>query len=441
MSRWQLKKTACTMKARQSFAPLDPAPRDYPRGVVLLRRSARGRTCAPDWLSIAEFEEWLLTKAVQCDDLLELFEDFVWRLVACGLPVDRSTIHIGTLHPLLMGFAYNWNVIDGLADEMKVDDSSRQTGAFLENTLYRVIELGERLRIDISDPEQAKRFPITRDLASQGFTDYVAVPLVTGGAYHNAATLATRQSGGLRDDQVVLLRRLFQIFALHLERQIALKVAANSLETYLGGAAAGKVLGGTIRRGSGEPIRAILWVSDLRGFTDLSDHVPAAAVTEILNAYFEQMAGAVIACGGEVLKFIGDGLLAVFPFEDEDEARQSAQNAVAAARMALAGITMLNEEKPGPLDKIDGWHPLRTGIALHEGEAFFGNVGSPDRLDFTVIGQAVNLASRTESLTKELGHAVLLTEPVAMRLDETLRDFGAHRMRGLSAPVRIFGLR
>ena len=211
--------------------------------------------------------------------------------------------------------------------------------------------------------------------------------------------------------------------------------------TYLGAAAGGRVLDGLIKRGAGEPIQSVIWVSDLRGFTDLSERLSGPDMITLLNVYFGCLAGAVLDQGGEVLKFIGDGLLAVFPFASFETEQAAAQAALTAAEQAYSDLERLNATPPAEITTIAGWHPLRTGIALHEGEVFFGNVGAPGRLDFTVIGRAVNAASRVEALSKSLGRTILITETVAARLDRPLDDLGRHPLRGVAQPVAIFSPR
>jgi adenylate cyclase len=277
------------------------------------------------------------------------------------------------------------------------------------------------------------------ELARQGYVEYAAIPLRAGGAYHNAATMATKRAGGFSAAQFSDLTRLLRLAALHVERHIALRIAANVLDTYLGAAAGGRVLRGSIKRGAGEPIRAIIWASDLRGFTDLADRLDGPDMIALLNGYFECLAGAVLAHDGEVLKFIGDGLLAVFPYSTFADEKAAAAAALAAAEGALQAIERLNED-PQAFADIPGWRPLRTGIALHDGEVFFGNVGAPERLDFTVIGRAVNAASRVEALSKTLGRSIVVTEPVMRLLDRPLEPLGEHELRGLAAPISIYGV-
>jgi adenylate cyclase len=179
-------------------------------------------------------------------------------------------------------------------------------------------------------------------------------------------------------------------------------------------------------------------MSDLRGFSKLADHLPGQDVLNILNVYFELVAGAVIHHGGEILKFIGDGLLAVFPVTDAEDEQNAATDSLLAAQRALHDINLVNTQSHETLDAIHGWRPLRTGIALHLGEVFFGNVGAPERLDFTVIGGAVNEVSRVEALTRELNRSILITEPVAQLLDRDLENMGSHQLRGVSSPVTLY---
>jgi adenylate cyclase len=417
---------------------IDPAPRQYARAIVVVRRSARGPSAAPPSLTVADIENWLLREATREGEMVLLFESFAWRMVAAGLPLDRASVHVGTLHPQLIGFAWNWLINDGLCDEVKVTEATSASDSFRKSALFRVLEFGETVRRRTRDPAAQAEFPILKEFADQGLSEYIAMPMSGGGLYHNAMTVATKRAEGFSEAALATIRRLLDLFALHVERHIALRIADNALNAYLGETAAAKVLHGSIKRGSGESMRAIIWVSDLRGFTDLSGRLGDADVISLLNAYFECLAGAVLDAGGEVLKFMGDGLLAVFPFHDADGAKVAARTAVAAAQDALVRLDSLNTQAPAPLDMFDGWKPLRTGIALHEGDVFFGNIGAPQRLDFTVIGSAVNEASRVEALQKTLGRSLLITGAAARHLDARLDDLGEHALRGVRGKVRIF---
>ncbi len=417
-------------------ANIDPAPRSYPHFVSLLRRGHfdPGTVAGADQAGVAA---WLLSGAADENDLLELFQSFVWRLVAAGLPLDRASLHVGTLHPQLFGYAWNWNREDRFCDEVKVDETALKTDAYRLNPLFRVIEFGERFRARLHDRDSLRGSPLLAELAGQGISEYVAVPLPAGGGFHNAMSVATKQAGGFSEKQAGELARCVQLFGLHVQRHISDRVSRNVVHTYLGAGAGDQVLRGAIKRGSGAQIDAVIWASDLRGFTDLADRLSDTDMLAVLNAYFDRMAGSVMAEGGEVLKFIGDGLLAVFPFSQFESERAAAAAGLNAAQNALGALDRLNSDGTD-LAHIANWRPLRSGIALHRGKVFFGNVGAPERLDFTVIGRAVNAASRVESLSKSLGRPLLITQAVADLLDHVLDDLGRHHLRGLSEPIGIF---
>jgi adenylate cyclase len=417
---------------------LDPAPRQYASTVTLVRRSARGAAAAPATCTVADIEHWLLHEAARESEMLLLFESFAWRMVAAGLPIDRASAHIGTLHPQLLGFAWSWLVNDGFCDEIKVAAAAHFSDAYRRSALYRVQEFGETIRRKTGDPAAQVEFPIMKEFADQGLSEYIAMPMSGAGVYHNTLTIATKRDAGFSDTDFATIRRLLDLFALHVERHIALRIADNALNAYLGETAATKVLHGSIKRGAGERMRAIIWASDLRGFTDLSGRLGDVNMIALLNTYFDCLAGAVLRHGGEVLKFMGDGLLAVFPFDGDGGAKRAATAAVAAAQDALAGLDRLNANAPEPLNSFSGWSPLRTGIALHEGDVFFGNIGAPERLDFTVIGSAVNEASRVEGLQKTLGRSLLITQSAARHLDIKLDDLGEQSLRGVEGVMRIF---
>ncbi len=418
-------------------AALDPAPRKYPPAVTLVKRSARGIAAAPPDTTLAGIEHWLLHESSIESELLLFVESFIWRLVVAGIPLDRCTLHMGTLHPQLIGFAWNWKSDDKLIDEVKVADAAALSQSFLRNPLHRVREHGETIRRAPHAPGAAEEFPILGELAADGIVDYIAFPLSSSGP-RNMMTIATKRAPGFSESELKQLEPLLRLFALHVERYSALRISGNALDAYLGANAAAKVRAGSIKRGSGDALHAVISVADLRSFTQLSDRLRPADIIVLLNAYFEVMAGAVLAHGGEVLKFIGDGLLAVFPFEGFGTATNAARAALAAAQQAQRGLESLNAKPPAQLADVAGWRPLRAGIALHEGEVFFGNIGAPERLDFTVIGAAVNEASRVEALQKTLKRDILITEAVARHLDGGLDHLGEHQVRGVSAPISIY---
>ncbi|MTI44501.1 adenylate cyclase [Roseibium hamelinense] len=418
--------------------PLDPSPRSYPKNVLLCARSERAASCAPAVQSFEDVKGWLLHDAMRIDDLMLLFEEFLWRCRAAGLPIDRSTLHVGTLHPRMVGLAWNWNAADGLCDEVAAFAGALSQDAFTKNPLYKVLVEGDTVRIRLDVDDNANAYPLMRELADQGYTDYTSFPLSASGNRHNGITFATKHPGGYPEDKVRESLDLVELFALHVEKHIVQRIARNVADTYLGPLAGRRVLEGEIRRGDGEAIDAIIFVSDLRGFTTLADKLEGPDVTGLLNAYFERVSEAIEENGGEILKFIGDGILAVFP----RDMPCASTAALTASRQALRAIQAFNDDPGDAFPDRSLWSPLRLGIGLHKGDVFFGNVGGMERLDFTVIGRAVNEAARVEALCKPLAKPLLITEPVAKDLPKmerkSLELMGHHQLRGVENKVAIF---
>jgi len=420
---------------------LDPAPRSYPDHVHLISRSCRGPSCAPSEQTLDDIHDWLLHDATRIDNVMLMFEEFMWRCQATDLSVDRCTLHIGTLHPRVIGFSWFWNSEDQICDEIAADAGAVTADAFTRNPLYNVIIEGKMIILDLETEEGRQSAPLMQELADQGYTAYVAVPLSASGETFNAMTFATTRPGGFPGRQKDRIRDLIDLLALHVERHVLQRIARNVADTYLGPIAGQRVLKGEIKRGDGEAIDAIVFMSDMRGFTQLADRLSGPEVTAILNAYFDRISDAVLSHGGDILKFMGDGILAVFD-QKALGAAAAANAAVKAARTALSAIDALNQSPPDGLPDPALWHPLKIGIGLHRGEVFFGNVGGEERLDFTVIGRAVNETSRVESLCKPLERNLLLTEPVRNALSGDLQTnlnaMGEHALRGVGKPVAIF---
>ena len=419
----------------EALHSLDPAPRTYAPGVRLLRR----RTFDLDLqatMSPVDVECWLLGAASKTASAHALTEGFASRLAQARLGVARLSLNVGTLHPQAYGYAWNWNTLDGICDEIQIGEETLLSDEYRQNPIFRVVEFGEVVRTPLLPNITDGRSPLMEELAAAGFSEYVAIPLSASGEKYNAVTMATQQAGGFSQAQWDTLIRLLDIFALHVERHIASRIAQNISHTYLGREAGERVVSGTIKRGSGLSIRAIVWSSDMRDFSRLSEGHDNRTVANVLNGYFSVLAEAVISHGGDVLKFVGDGMLAVFPLADFASPKLAAQAAAAAAREAVQDLEALNREMAQTAD----WNPLRTGIGLHLGEVFFGNIGATKRLDFTVIGEAVNIASRVEGLCKPLKRNVLMSAPVAALLGEGAESLGAQTLKGMQKAEQLFAL-
>ena len=413
-------------------APVPDEP-DYPPDMRLVRQMPLSDPAGTD----GSAEDWLMSGDASRAGLAELLDGLMARLVAAGMPFERATFHLGTLHPQVLGFTAIWNQKRGTCHELRVNVHVRETKDFLESPLRPVIDERVSVRLDPAHPETAARFPMMASLADEGFTDYWDFPVPHARSFHSAMTVATRAKGGFKPEALIELQRLLPAIALNLDIIALSRIAENVLGAYLGERSGKRVLEGAIRRGSGETIDAIVWVSDMRGFTELSDRLAGAEVIRLLNAYFERLAEAVQENGGEVLKFIGDGMLAIFPVTEAMPAEDAAKAALQAARVGLRAISALNRSEGEALAIKTPWRPIDTGIALHRGPVFYGNIGAPDRLDFTVTGPAVNLAARVEPLAKQTGRRLLMTHAVADLLAEPTEPLGSFNFRGLAEPVEV----
>jgi len=377
--------------------------------------------------------EWLIGGARQSGSFARTIDELSWRLVAAGMPLLRVHWRGGTLHPQFLGATYIWWRTSGQTQEIMITHEVADLIPPAENPVMRV-QSGEILRRRLDGPEARFDFSVLHDLKTRGATEYFAHPV--GGAFGPRAYMATyvtdRADGFLEReiaDLTAVSERLSIVADMNSQRQIA----ENVLKAYLGPQTGRKVLAGQIRRGSGESIAAVLWSSDLRRFTQMSDRLPGERLIGILNDLFDLQAKAIARHGGEILKFIGDGLLAIFPVAHPDEAARAAANALVAAQEALAALGVLRAQAAAA-----GEPPLEIVIALHYGNVIYGNVGAADRLDFTVIGPAVNLVSRIEAIAKLLDLPLVVSDNFAHAYGGSLTSLGRHQLRGLELPHELF---
>jgi adenylate cyclase len=386
-------------------------------------------------LTIEEIARWLLAPGRAMSSPAELLHDLSWRLVAAGIHVARTTFHIGTLHPQFVGMFCRWQRATGETHEASILHGVRETDAYRRSPMPLILA-GQTVRRRLEGPQPGDEFPIYAELRGEGLTDYLATPVVFSDGRISAATWSTDREGGFTDEEVARIQSLIPALALLLEVQAVRIISANLLRVYLGQQTGSRVLAGDIIRGSGETIRAVLLFADLRGFTALSDRLPADKVIAILNGYFERVVAPIHAHGGEVLKFIGDGLLAIFPIEDAGFAFNAARRALDATLRAFADLEAFSEDTA----RGDA-SPVRMAIALHAGDVVYGNIGGEDRLDFTTIGPAVNLVARLQQLSKRVERPLLLSEDFAKLCERPLVSLGFHPVRGLSEAHEVFTLK
>ena len=380
--------------------------------------------------------KWLVHDAWNSNSSRDLVTHFSDAMTAAGFPLWRIRLLIRTLNPLLFAIVYTWQR-DG--DEVSVFEISHEIlhGEQYRNSPFAMVINGEGgVRRRLEGPDAQLDFPILEELIEEGATDYIAMPLKFSDGQLNILTLVSDQPGGFSTEELgqiyeilPTLSRLFESHALRLS-------SATLLRTYLGSDAGQRVMDGLVKRGDGEDIHAALWITDLRDSTLLAASQSREDYLSLLNRYFDSMAGAVLDHGGEVLKYIGDSVLAIFAIDDPDQKEPEAcARALAAAEEASRQIEAVNKDHAA-----NGVPLLKFGIGLHRGDLTFGNIGTTKRLDFTVIGSAVNEVARIENLTKTLKRQVLISSAFSESVPDPLESLGHHTLRGVTGEREIFGL-
>lgn len=387
----------------------------------------------PDGLASAI--SWLADGARSAARSQDVLEQLCMRLVDCGLPLWRVAVFVRTLHPLLMGRSFVWR--QGF--EVEVSEAPFQLLAdavFLTSPVQRIYATGQAIRRRLADPNCPDDFPILAELRAEAVSDYLALPLsFTNGEIH-VATFTTRQPGGFSADQAAALESVGPPLARVAEVRALRVTAVSLLNAYVGHKAGEHILAGRIRRGDVEAIDAVIWLSDMRGFTRRSDTMAPTSLIELLNLFYDNLVPAIEVEGGEVLKFMGDGLLAIFRMSGSGDADSACGRALSAAKQAQRNIAALPS---AGLEDTGG--ALRFGVALHIGEALYGNIGAGARLDFTCIGPSINRAARLEKIASRLGRVVVASAPFARRLPEEFVSLGDFELTGFREPERVFGLR
>jgi len=305
---------------------------------------------------------------------------------------------------------------------------------FLHSPLALVFNERCEIRARMDGPD-AKRFPLFDDLRDEGVTEYLALPLIQVDGTAHVSSWTTRQPGGFTDAQVKAIRSLVPPLSRLIEVTRLRFMSTILLDTYVGNRAGERIMRGQIRRGHAETMQAAIWLSDLRGFTALSDRLPAETVVEILNQYFDCQVSAIATHGGEVLKFMGDGLLAVFPIDEYvGDMSKACASVLEAAREARANVEALQFPIGETIERF------RFGVALHVGQVLYGNIGGGNRLDFTCIGPAVNLAARLEKMAGRLHRTVVASSAFARACPGGWEELGEFPIAGFSKAERVYGL-
>lgn len=367
--------------------------------------------------------------------LRDLIPGFCQRLIEAGLPVRRCSLHMRQLHPQYYTRGFFWCQGDAQAKETPREHGIEKSSIFLDSPLHIVYESHCDVRRRLLDPETPRDFPILPELEELGVTDYLVKWLPFRGGNEQAMTFATDHPDGFSDRHLKMLDTALPAFASVAELINLEQMSRVLLQTYVGRSTGDQVSTGNVRRGDVSRLRAVLLYSDLRGFTQLSETHSGEDMIELLNQYFETVSKPFTDAGGEILKFIGDAMLAIMPVNGSGDGavRQACETALTAAEEAVACLARLNDER-----REAGKPAINAGLALHVGEVLYGNIGTRDRLDFTVIGHAVNLVSRIEHFCAEIGRQMVLSADFVRTANIPARSLGKHPLKGIAAPQEIF---
>lgn len=402
----------------------------------------------------APLDHWLIAAGLDGLAFDKLLEGFATRLNAEGIAIGRAYVAIATLHPLVRARGFTWLARQGLSDNVEmphrdpgdVPEAAWQDSPFrymLENNVYE-------LRRRLAGPQAELDFPVLQEFAGNGFTDWLALAYsfgwdLQGSQLENShvgigmiSSFAATGPAGFDGPAMARLRSLVPLLALAVKAATLTQIARDVTASYIGGDAARHVLSGEIRRGAAQKVDAVILCADLRGFTAMADRLSIEPLVATLNGYFDCLGPAITSRGGEVLKFLGDGLLASFHLGAGEDPAPVCAAALDAAEEALACVAALNAGR-----RAEGLPALELDIALHRGVVMYGNVGTGARLDFTLIGPAVNEASRLENLCTVVDRNLLASASFAVAAGPAasrLASLGRHSLRGVAEPREVFGL-
>ncbi len=385
----------------------------------------RGPAASRNTTAVLDLIEWLTGDECHALDEAGLVSGLGRRLRALGVPVDRLTLHLMTLHPEFIGRTIAW----APGEPVEIHDRDHGTRLTIANTpLHRVFETREMLIVGPGKSPHG-RWQHLDIFTGRELVQLVIAPLCNADGPVSAAIFGTRRPGGFSASEIEVIERILPALRNTSELRILRQVELSLLDTYIGPMTASRILAGRIRQGEIESMQAALLLCDLRGFTELSNRLPGETVLGLLNAYFDRVIPAITRQGGEVLKFMGDAVLAFFPGYD---AARTCHSALSAARAILEALDGFSHDGIG----------AKAGIALHHGEVSYGNIGSGRRLDFTLIGGDVNLVSRIQGVCSELTEQLLMSEAFFEEVKPAdAVPMGSHRLKGFADGVDLYGLR
>jgi adenylate cyclase len=376
--------------------------------------------------AVYDIVDWLTGNGCHDLDDAGLIAGLGQRLRQIGLPIDRLTLHLRTLHPEIVGRTLAW------APNEPVEIRDREHGimatpAFAGSPLRQVMDTGEALSVRF-DSERAAGWTEMDVFQGRHLVEHYVMPLCNADGPVSAACFCTASRQGFSTDEMAILERIMPSLRNVCELRVLRRTELPLLDTYIGATTAQRILAGHIRRGNVETMEAALLLCDLRGFTDLSNRLPGTRMLKLLDIYFDRIVPPIVEGGGEILKFMGDAVLAFFSRDDAATACAAAVESAVSALSRLAEVSLP--------DAI-----LQAGIALHYGEVSYGNIGSGQRLDFTVIGPDVNLVSRIQTACATTQHSLLMSPRMAGSLPATrTASVGTHSLKGFAEPVELYRL-
>jgi adenylate cyclase len=390
-----------------------------------------------------ELAAWITEAGLAGQTETATLAGFCERALAFGLPLARAMVLIDTLHPIYGGRVFTWNrdKEETTLTEYGRADEGEGSERWQRSPFYRLVQSGEPLLRRRMTTETEDEFPIFSNLRAAGMTEYVAMLNRFAGdeiigdmdcVYSSWATDAPR---GFHDADVADLCRAMPLLALTVKSASLARIAGTLVETYLGRDPGRQVLQGRIARGVADRIEAVLWFSDLRSYTRITDTAAPGQIIPLLNDYADAIISAIHEQGGDVLKLMGDGTLAIFTADDRGRACQAALGAAVAASRAVAAVNQRRTAKGLPTTDMY--------LGLHLGEVFYGNIGSKERLDFTVVGPAVNEVSRIAGMCRSVDQPLLVSSAFAAALGEPksrLVSVGRYALRGVGRPQDLFTL-
>ena len=397
---------------------------------------------------------WLASPQRLSSSAAELLHGLSKLLNDSGLQIGRANVVVRTLHPQLEMLVYTWRptaservtiqstqrvmgrqmhtMVGGDVEEFLIAHGHGNEDMFQLSPFYAVLASKESLRIPLRKSDEEQPFPIVEDLLKLGLTDYIVLYLELPTPYSGCISFASSRPSGFSEKELETLESLRPLLAMVISHRVSQQASIAILSTYIGNDPARQVMDGNIRLGLVHRLNAVIGFIDLKGFTKMSNSLEGEVVVSILSTFFNEVHEAVKAHEGEILKFMGDGAMFVFPLL-ERSVEQACEAAISACALLEQRIDAINVSATGPL-------PIGYGVGLHVGEVLYGNIGAVERLDFTVVGPAVNLTARIEGLARTLNTRLVVSGDFAAHHPETLSSAGMFDLKGFDQPIEVFVL-